>query len=181
MIKIRLIAALCCLVQVFAFAPTKSVFIRSTAIFGASSTNDPNLENVVLSKNNNINNSFLASSLGGVVTGLCTSIAAGVASDDYEIAELPSPLIPIVFAIVLLGGVGFLTASLGDVMDEGKKLVKVACLLAWLLLVLLSAKYLYSFADIFFSITEALLGMQSGSRAKKEIDRSRSSYFKKGK
>jgi hypothetical protein len=41
-------------------------------------------------------------------------------------------------------GIGLLTGSLGDVINE-----------------------------------EAQLGMQSGARAKKEIDRSRSSYFKK--
>ena len=52
--------------------------------------------------------------------------------------------IPAIFGVVLLAGVGILTSSLGDVMDE-----------------------------------EASLGLQSGARAKKEIERSRSSYFKK--
>lgn len=41
------------------------------------------------------------------------------AADDYEIAELPPVYVPILFAIGILGGVGVLTASLGDVMDEG--------------------------------------------------------------
>jgi hypothetical protein len=52
--------------------------------------------------------------------------------------------IPAIFGVVLLAGVGVLTGSLGDVMDE-----------------------------------EASLGLQSGARAKKEIERSRSSYFGK--
>mmetsp|Transcript_8668 Transcript_8668/g.18526 ORF Transcript_8668/g.18526 Transcript_8668/m.18526 type:complete len:160 (+) Transcript_8668:62-541(+) len=69
---------------------------------------------------------------------------AAAAADDVEIAELPPVYVPIVFAIGVLGGVGVLTASLGDVMDE-----------------------------------EASLGLQSGARAKKERERSRSSYFKK--
>eukprot|EP00956_Cyclotella_meneghiniana_P017753 scaffold29195_cov69-Cyclotella_meneghiniana.AAC.6 len=66
------------------------------------------------------------------------------AADDYEVAELPPVYVPILFAIAIIGGVGVLTASLGDVMNE-----------------------------------EASLGLQSGARAKKERDRSRSSYFKK--
>ena len=44
-----------------------------------------------------------------------------MASDDYEIAELPPPYVPAIFGVVLLAGVGVLTASLGDVMDEGEK------------------------------------------------------------
>jgi len=63
--------------------------------------------------------------------------------DGYEVTELPPPYIPIFFAILLVGGVGALTLSLGDVMKE-----------------------------------EASLGLQSGARAKKERERSRSSYFK---
>lgn len=63
--------------------------------------------------------------------------------EDIEIAELPPVWVPIVFAIVILGGVGLLTSSLGDVYTE-----------------------------------EASLGLMSGARAKKEKERSRSSYFK---
>ena len=64
--------------------------------------------------------------------------------DDVEPTELPPPYIPVVFAIAMIGGVGWLTSSLGNVMDE-----------------------------------EASLGLQSGARAKKERERSSSSYFKK--
>jgi len=73
-----------------------------------------------------------------------TPLSAFAAADDLELAELPPVYVPILFAIGVLGGVGVLTASLGNVMDE-----------------------------------EASLGLQSGARAKKERERSRSSYFKK--
>uniref|UniRef100_A0A6U1XMR7 Dolichol phosphate-mannose biosynthesis regulatory protein n=1 Tax=Trieres chinensis TaxID=1514140 RepID=A0A6U1XMR7_TRICV len=69
---------------------------------------------------------------------------AEVDLDDIEIAELPPVWVPIVFAIAILGGVGLLTGSLGDVMSD-----------------------------------EASLGLMSGAQAKKEMERSRSSYFKK--
>jgi hypothetical protein len=73
------------------------------------------------------------------------SAALAAASDEaVELAELPPPYIPAIFAVVLLGGVGWFTASLGNVMDE-----------------------------------EASLGLQSGAKAKKDMERSRSSYFKK--
>jgi hypothetical protein len=54
------------------------------------------------------------------------------------------PYVPVLFGLLLVGGAGLLTSSLGNVIDE-----------------------------------EALLGMQSGARAKKEIERNSSSYFKK--
>lgn len=65
-------------------------------------------------------------------------------SQDIEVADLPSPYVPVLFGFALLGGVALLTGSLGDVMTE-----------------------------------ESSLGLQSGARAKKEMERSRSSYFKK--
>lgn len=65
-------------------------------------------------------------------------------STELVIEELPPVYVPILFAIGVIGGVGVLTFSLGNVMDE-----------------------------------EASLGLQSGARAKKERDRTRSSYFKK--
>lgn len=86
----------------------------------------------------------LIPSLAGLSTGLVGYVAKVLAEDDYELAELPPPYVPALFGVVLVAGVGILTASLGNVMDE-----------------------------------EASLGMQSGARAKKEIERSRSSYFKR--
>lgn len=76
--------------------------------------------------------------------GLLAIAPIAMAAEDIEYAELPPPYIPVAFGLLLLVGVGLLTGSLGNVMDE-----------------------------------EASLGLQSGARAKKEIERSRSSYFKK--
>ena len=41
--------------------------------------------------------------------------------DELEVAELPPVYVPIIFAIGVIGGVGVLTASLGNVMDEGEE------------------------------------------------------------
>ena len=91
--------------------------------------------------------SLQQSLLAGCITFItCTPLAAfaAAAAEELEIEELPPVYVPILFAIVIIGGVGVLTASLGDVYTE-----------------------------------EASLGLQSGARAKKERERSRSSYFKK--
>ena len=81
--------------------------------------------------------------LAGCITFLTTTPFAAFA-DDLEVTELPNPIVPVLFGILVIGGVGVLTASLGDVYTE-----------------------------------ESNLGLQSGARAKKERERSRSSYFKK--
>lgn len=86
-------------------------------------------------------------SMSGFISGLLfplVPLAQALADDDVELADLPPPYVPALFAVALLVGVGVLTGSLGNVMDD-----------------------------------EASLGLQSGARAKKEIERSRSSYFKK--
>ena len=70
--------------------------------------------------------------------------AAAWATTEVELADLPPPYVPVIFGLVVIAGVGVLTGSLGDVIDD-----------------------------------EAQLGLQSGARAKKEIERTRSSYFKK--
>ncbi|CAB9504943.1 expressed unknown protein [Seminavis robusta] len=82
--------------------------------------------------------------MAGLTTGLVTFAGAAFAGEEIEMAELPPPYVPAIFAVGLLVGVGVLTGSLGNVIDE-----------------------------------EASLGLQSGARARKEIERSRSSYFKK--
>jgi hypothetical protein len=118
MIKIRLISALCFLAQAYAFAPNKGIVgePRTTAIFGTlPEVDDHSLVDVLSEKRG-----FLASSAGGLVMGLCSFVAAGMASDDYEIAELPPVYVPVIFGVFLIAGVGVLTASLGNVMDEGK-------------------------------------------------------------
>mmetsp|Transcript_5251 Transcript_5251/g.7647 ORF Transcript_5251/g.7647 Transcript_5251/m.7647 type:complete len:100 (+) Transcript_5251:236-535(+) len=98
-----------------------------------------------------MNKSTIYRAIGSVVLPSTSSIFfhAAIANavdviDDMEIAELPPPYVPIVFAVAILGGVGVLTSSLGDVYSE-----------------------------------EASLGLMSGAKAKKEKERSRSSYFKK--
>jgi len=93
-----------------------------------------------------VDNNLKQSLLAGCITFLTTTPFSAFAesADDLEIVDLPPVFVPILFAIGVLGGVGVLTASLGNVMDE-----------------------------------EASLGLQSGARAKKERERSRSSYFKK--
>ncbi|KAL7571770.1 hypothetical protein ACA910_002861 [Epithemia clementina (nom. ined.)] len=73
-------------------------------------------------------------------------LAAAAEDGEVVLETLPPPYVPALFGVGLLVGVGLLTSSLGNVMDE-----------------------------------EASLGLQSGAQAKKEIERSRSSYFKKKK
>mmetsp|Transcript_5684 Transcript_5684/g.7471 ORF Transcript_5684/g.7471 Transcript_5684/m.7471 type:complete len:172 (+) Transcript_5684:130-645(+) len=81
-----------------------------------------------------------------VVSSTVGVLPALAAAEDevQQFAALPPPYVPALFGVGLIVGVGLLTGSLGNVMDE-----------------------------------EASLGLQSGARAKKEIERSRSSYFKK--
>jgi len=61
----------------------------------------------------------------GLTTGWLSFAASAMAdyytdgaSDDLEIESLPPPYVPIIFAIVIIGGVGVLTSSLGDVMYD---------------------------------------------------------------
>eukprot|EP00553_Chaetoceros_curvisetus_P013235 CAMPEP_0204642642 /NCGR_PEP_ID=MMETSP0717-20131115/51630_1 /ASSEMBLY_ACC=CAM_ASM_000666 /TAXON_ID=230516 /ORGANISM="Chaetoceros curvisetus" /LENGTH=134 /DNA_ID=CAMNT_0051663421 /DNA_START=39 /DNA_END=443 /DNA_ORIENTATION=+ len=94
-----------------------------------------------------INSASITTAAATATTAILSNPAIATAyetMDDVEIAELPPVWVPIVFAIGIIGGVGVLTASLGDVMNE-----------------------------------EASLGLMSGAKAKKEKERSRSSYFKK--
>jgi hypothetical protein len=81
--------------------------------------------------------------IAGVITSQFV-VDAALAYDDLEVADLPPAYVPVAFGVLLLGGVGWLTSSLGDIMTE-----------------------------------ESLLGLQSGARAKKEMERSKSSFFKK--
>jgi hypothetical protein len=56
----------------------------------------------------------------GLATGLIAFTSVALAGEEVEIADLPPPWVPAVFAVVLLLGVGALTGSLGNVIDEGK-------------------------------------------------------------
>ena len=62
--------------------------------------------------------SRVASKCAGLISGLSGFVARGMA-EDMEYAELPPPYVPALFGVVLLAGIGVLTASLGDVMTEG--------------------------------------------------------------
>lgn len=68
--------------------------------------------------NNNLKQALLA----GCITFLTTTPLSAFAesADDLEVVDLPPPYVPILFAMGVLGGVGVLTASLGNVMDEGE-------------------------------------------------------------
>ena len=96
-----------------------------------------------MAPNDDSHSGLKQSLLAGCITFLTTTPFASFA-DDLEVTELPPPYVPVIFGILVIGGVGVLTASLGDVYTE-----------------------------------ESNLGLQSGARAKKERERSRSSYFKK--
>jgi hypothetical protein len=126
---IKLIAFLCLSAQVCAFAPPSQTSIvrqslRSVVAFArpsdtSSSSDDQRTLVDVLSEKRG----FWASPVAGLVLGLGGYVARGMASDeDLEMAELHPPYVPAIFGVVLLAGVGALTASLGNVMDEGKLL-----------------------------------------------------------
>jgi hypothetical protein len=149
---------LCTLAQVMAFAPNGLVpKSRASVAFRPvetprflspteeSSADDS--DQSVSGRNPSLASRYSTASVAAA--GLASALFAFVptamaAAEELEMAELPPPFVPVLFSMGLLVGVGVLTGTLGDVIDE-----------------------------------EAMLGMQSGARAKKDIERSRSSYFKK--
>jgi len=74
--------------------------------------------------------------VAGITTGLMSFASCALAGEDIEMAELPPPYVPALFAVALLAGVGVLTGSLGNVMDEGSNIfifVRLALhCIAWL-------------------------------------------------
>ena len=84
------------------------------------------MQMVIESNNSDDDKKTLQQSLiAGCITFVTTTPLAAFAAealDELEIEELPPVYVPILFAIGVLGGVGVLTASLGNVMDEGKLL-----------------------------------------------------------
>ena len=69
----------------------------------------------------NIASNSISTVLGGLFINSFGSIAAFAEEmDDVEISDLPPPYVPLLFSVFLLGGVGLLTNSLGDVISEGK-------------------------------------------------------------
>ncbi len=69
-----------------------------------------------------VGNNLKQSLLAGCITFLTTIPLSAFAesADDLEIVDLPPVFVPILFAVGVLGGVGVLTATLGNVMDEGE-------------------------------------------------------------
>eukprot|EP00554_Chaetoceros_debilis_P015106 CAMPEP_0194119234 /NCGR_PEP_ID=MMETSP0150-20130528/38516_1 /TAXON_ID=122233 /ORGANISM="Chaetoceros debilis, Strain MM31A-1" /LENGTH=136 /DNA_ID=CAMNT_0038810867 /DNA_START=50 /DNA_END=460 /DNA_ORIENTATION=- len=122
-----------------ALSTASSFSIKSIATKGAPVLNDQSITKALSSTS-----ATLSAAAIGVMTSNPSTAVAYETMEDLEIAELPPVWVPILFAIVIIGGVGLLTFSLGDVMNE-----------------------------------EASLGLMSGAKAKKEKERSRSSYFKK--
>jgi len=120
-------------------------FPQSSSSSSTTLYNEKNNEMNVLTEMANSSMMKKAFYLSTSVSVLASATVAMAADEYIEVAELPPPYVPILFAIGILGGVGWLTGSLGDVMTE-----------------------------------EASLGLMSGAKAKKEKERSRSSYFKNG-
>ena len=60
----------------------------------------------------------LGTVFGALAFGSMNPLLARAAEEAVEYAELPKPYIPIVFALVLLVGIGVLTGSLGDVIAD---------------------------------------------------------------
>lgn len=87
----------------------------------SSNDNNSQFDESVLAKNivSGEKGVWATSLLAGLATGLCSFVSRGMASDEYEMAELPPPYVPAIFAVVLLAGIGVLTGSLGDVLDDG--------------------------------------------------------------
>ena len=70
--------------------------------------------------------------VAAAVLGLCSGLASlstralavvGDNNNEIEMAELPPPYVPAGFALLLLVGVGVLTGSLGNVIDDGTYVV----------------------------------------------------------
>ena len=110
--------------QVLGFAtPVSARSLASRPLFADTSTltsleADERIMNTPLKR-------VSSASLAGIITGITGFVGQVLAEEEYEMAELPPAYIPALFGVVLLGGVGFLTLSLGNVMDEGKLLLYV--------------------------------------------------------
>ena len=96
-----------------------------TTLFLQKNDNDAESSLQTMVKRRGFGISFLA----GLFTGLASYVTRGMAAaDDMEYAELPPVYVPVVFGVALLVGVGVLTSTLGDVMDEGMLCMKDLCI-----------------------------------------------------
>ena len=92
------------------------------------SNNEEELSSII-SKNDDKKKTLQQSLIAGCTAfaTTCTPLSA-FAAEELEIESLPPVYVPILFAIGVLGGVGVLTASLGNVMDEGMSIVLIISL-----------------------------------------------------
>ena len=83
----------------------------------------------IISQNDDKKKTLQQSLIAGCIAfaTTCTPLSA-FAAEELEIESLPPVYVPILFAIGVLGGVGVLTASLGNVMDEGMSIVLIISL-----------------------------------------------------
>ena len=109
MLSIKLLTLLGMIFHAAAFVPAPRMIQRPTVLLASQ-----HQEDFLFGSKNKV-----AATVAGLSTGAFFQAAVALAEEDYEIAELPPPYVPVIFAVVLLGGVGFLTGSLGDVMTEG--------------------------------------------------------------
>merc|ERR1712194_743668 len=107
---------------------TQSIHYRSTyykssaSLLHASSSINSNIEEQISKKNN-----ILLKAIGPSCVGFFTSIGIALAEEmdtEIEVSDLPPPYVPLLFSLFLVGGIGLLTNSLGDVISEGKILNK---------------------------------------------------------
>ena len=84
---------------------------------------DDNEEGVVVSSAVTSLPPSAAAALARLASASMVALAplSALAADDIEIADLPPPWIPAVFSVFLVVGVGVLTGSLGNVIDEGEQ------------------------------------------------------------
>jgi hypothetical protein len=163
MVSVKLLSLLSILYHAVAFVPPCRVLSRRS--FSVASQRFASQRESALDLD-------LKVAAAGLSMGAFFQVGAALAAEELEIVELPPPYVPLLFGVGILVGVGVLTSSLGDVYTEGTFCEFRKHLLDSIVgIVLITHSFCFA--------TESSLGMQSGARAKKERDRSRSSYFKK--
>jgi hypothetical protein len=96
-----------------------SALAQDEGIASWATKRDPDIATTSFSLSPSTLPSSFSLKVAGFSTGLLSLAGSAFAGEEIEMAELPPPWVPAVFAVVLLIGVGVLTGSLGNVMDEG--------------------------------------------------------------
>lgn len=106
--------------------PTTTKHILESVLQQPSFEDEHQSSQIVVEDLTNNNSGLRQSLFSGCLTFLTTTpLSAFAAVDELEIEELPPVYVPILFAIGVIGGVGWLTASLGNVMDEGEIIILI--------------------------------------------------------